>query len=227
MSAALAPHDAGFTVWFTGLKGSGKGAVARLVAAELARRGLRTELLAGGEFRHNISRGLGFSREDRVANIRRIGYVAQLLTRNGVAVVTTSISPYREARDECRRMIGRFVEVFCDAPLEACEARDAEGLYRRARAGLIDDFTGISDPYEPPLAPEVTLRTVAAAGGAGVPGPRPPRRRPGRGAGARTAQGAAGPLARAPRGARAPSPRPRGAGGTNPFWHRTFDYPGR
>jgi adenylylsulfate kinase len=159
VSAGLAPHDAGFTVWLTGLKGSGKGAVARLVAAELARHGLRTELLAGGDFRQNISRGLGFSREDRVANIRRIGYVAQLLTRNGVAVVTTSISPYRDARDECRRMIGRFVEVFCDAPLEACEARDGEGLYRRARAGLIDDFTGISDPYEPPPDPEVTLHT--------------------------------------------------------------------
>jgi adenylylsulfate kinase len=157
------PDDAGFTVWFTGLKGAGKGPVARLVADELARRGLRTELLAGGEFRRNISQGLGFSREDRLANIRRIGYVARLLTRNGVAVVTTSISPYRAARDECRRMIGRFVEVFCDAPLAACEARDEEGLYRRARAGLIDDFTGISDPYEPPLAPELTLYTAGEA----------------------------------------------------------------
>lgn len=157
---ARRPADEGFTVWFTGLKGSGKGAIARLVAAELARRGLRTELLAGGEFRQNISQGLGFSREDRLANIRRIGYVARLLTRNGVAVVTTSISPYRAARDECRRMIGRFVEVFCDCPLQACEARDHEGLYERARAGLIDDFTGISDPYEPPLAPEITLRTA-------------------------------------------------------------------
>lgn len=164
MSAGLArPDEAGFTVWFTGLKGSGKGAVARLAAAELARRGLRTELLAGGEFRQNISQGLGFSREDRLANIRRIGYVARLLTRNGVAVVTTSISPYRAARDECRRMIGRFVEVFCECPLPVCEARDAEGLYRRARAGLIDDFTGISDPYEPPLAPELTLHTADEA----------------------------------------------------------------
>lgn len=123
--------------------------------AELRRRGLRTELLAGGEFRRNISQGLGFSRADRVANIRRIGYVAKLLSRNGVAVVATSISPFRE---EVRRMTGRFFEVSVDAPLEVCEARDTDGLYQRARLGLADDVTGISDPYEPPLHPGATIR---------------------------------------------------------------------
>lgn len=149
---------AGFTVWLTGLKGCGKGVVARLVADELRRRALPVELLAGGEFRQNISAGLGFSRDDRIANIRRIGYVAKLLSRNGVAVVATSISPYRAARDEVRRMTGRFLEVFVDAPLEVCEARDTEGLYERARKGLAEDVTGIGDPYEPPLSPDVVVR---------------------------------------------------------------------
>ncbi|HEU0015475.1 MAG TPA: adenylyl-sulfate kinase [Longimicrobium sp.] len=153
-----AERPQGFTVWLTGLKGAGKGSIARALADELRARGLPTELLAGGELRHNISQGLGFSREDRVANIRRIGYVAKLLTRNGVATVITAISPYRAARDECRRMIGRFVEVHVDTPLEVCEARDTEGLYRQAREGLIDDFTGISDAYEPPLAPEMIIQ---------------------------------------------------------------------
>lgn len=153
-------EGAGFTVWFTGLKGSGKGGIARLVAAELGARGQRTELLAGSEFRQNISQGLGFSRTDRIANVRRLGYVAKLLTRNGVAVVATSISPYREARDECRRMIGRFVEVYAECPLEVCESRDRDGLYGRARAGLLDDFTGITEAYEPPLDPELMLHTA-------------------------------------------------------------------
>ncbi|HEU0299201.1 MAG TPA: adenylyl-sulfate kinase [Longimicrobium sp.] len=153
----------GFTVWFTGLKGSGKGGIARLVAAELAAHGLRTELLAGSEFRQNISQGLGFSRTDRIANVRRLGYVAKLLTRNGVAVVATSISPYREVRDECRRMIGRFVEVYAECPLEVCESRDRDGLYGRARAGLLDDFTGITEAYEPPLDPELVLHTESEA----------------------------------------------------------------
>lgn len=154
---------AGFTVWFTGLKGSGKGGIARLVAQELGARGLRTELLAGSEFRQNISQGLGFSRADRIANVRRLGYVAKLLTRNGVSVVATSISPYREVRDEVRRMIGRFVEVYAECPLEVCESRDRDGLYHRARMGLIDDFTGISEPYEPPLDPELVLHTEGEA----------------------------------------------------------------
>src|SRR5687767_14336257 len=113
-----ARSDAGFAVWITGLKGSGKGTIARLVAAELARRGMPTELLAGSEFRQNISQGLGFSHDDRVANVRRIGYVAKLLTRNGIAVVVTAVSPYRAVREECRRLIGRFVEVYAECPLE-------------------------------------------------------------------------------------------------------------
>lgn len=149
----------GFTVWFTGLSGSGKSTVARLVADELRRRGLRVELLAGSEFRRNVSQGLGFGREDRIANVRRIGYVAKLLTRNGVAVITTAVSPYREVRDECRREIGAFVEVYARCPLATCEERDPKGLYRRARLGEVGGVTGIDDVYEPPLDPEVVLET--------------------------------------------------------------------
>lgn len=148
----------GFTVWLTGLKGAGKGGIARRLAEELRRRGVRTELLSGGELRTNISQGLGFSREDRIANVRRLGYFAKLLARNGVAVVASSVSPYRETRDEVRRMAGRFLEVFVDCPLEVCEARDAAGLYRRARAGELGDVTGITDPYEPPLDPDLVVR---------------------------------------------------------------------
>jgi len=153
-------RHAGFTVWFTGLASSGKSTIARLVADELRKRLAAVELLSGSEFRQNLSHGLGYSREDRIANIRRIGYVAKLLTRNGVAVVTTSISPYRAIRDECRRMIGRFVEVYVDCPIDVCEARDTKGLYQRARRGEIESFTGISDPYEPPLEPEVVCRSA-------------------------------------------------------------------
>jgi len=146
VNAPLAPTDrpAGFTVWLTGVKGAGKGVIAKALAAELAHRGLATELLAGGEFRQNISQGLGFSRDDRLVNTRRIGYVAKLLTRNGVAVVTTSISPYRDARDECRQMIGRFVEVYVQAPPGLEEAEGMEEL-------------GLTDPYEPPAAPELVI----------------------------------------------------------------------
>jgi adenylyl-sulfate kinase len=158
MDGALAP-ETGFAVWITGLKGSGKGTIARLLAAELARRGLPTELLAGSEFRQNISQGLGFSREDRMANVRRIGYVAKLLTRNGVAVVASAVSPHAAVREECRRMIGRFVEVYAECPVEVCESRDRDGLYSRARMGLLDDFTGITEEYEPPASPEVVVHT--------------------------------------------------------------------
>jgi adenylylsulfate kinase len=150
----------GFTVWFTGLAASGKSTIARLVAEELRHRLAAVELLSGGEFRQNLSQGLGYSAEDRIANVRRIGYVAKLLTRNGVAVVTTSISPYRAVRDECRRMIGRFVEVYVDCPIDVCQARDTKGDYARARRGEIVAFTGISDPYEPPLAAEVVCRSA-------------------------------------------------------------------
>jgi adenylylsulfate kinase len=150
----------GFTVWFTGLAASGKSTIARLVADELRHRLAAVELLSGGEFRQNLSQGLGYSAEDRSANIRRIGYVAKLLTRNGVAVVTTSISPYRAIRDECRRMIGRFVEVYVDCPIDVCQARDTKGNYARALRGEIAAFTGISDPYEPPLQPDVVCRSA-------------------------------------------------------------------
>ncbi|MGH7501726.1 MAG: adenylyl-sulfate kinase [Longimicrobiales bacterium] len=151
----------GFVVWFTGLSGSGKSTIARRVADEIALRRDRVELLSGSGFRRNISSGLGYSREDRIANVRRIGYVAKLLARNDVAVVTTSISPYRSVRDECRQAIGEgFIEVFVDCPVAICEQRDPKGLYAKARSGEIDDFTGINDPYEPPLDPEVTCQTA-------------------------------------------------------------------
>ncbi len=152
--------ELGFTVWFTGLSGSGKSTIARSLAERLRRRRTHVELLSGAEFRRNISHGLGFSHEDRVTNVRRIGYVARLLTRNGVAVVTTSISPYRAARDECRHMIGRFVEVYVDCPPEVCEQRDTKGLWARARAGEISDFTGVTEAYEAPLAAEVVCRSA-------------------------------------------------------------------
>jgi adenylyl-sulfate kinase len=152
--------DRGFTVWFTGLSGSGKSTIALRVAELLRARRSRVELLSGSEFRRNVSHGLGFSREDRISNVRRIGYVARLLTRNGVAVVTTSISPYRETRDECRRMIGAFVEVWVDCPSAVCEQRDRKGLWARARAGEILDFTGVTEAYEPPTAPEVVCHSA-------------------------------------------------------------------
>jgi adenylylsulfate kinase len=150
----------GFTVWFTGLSGSGKNTIARFVAENLRNRGLSVELLGGSEFRQNISQGLGFSAEDRAANVRRIGYVAKLLTRNGVAVVTTAISPHRHIRDECRLMIGNFVEVYVDCPVEICEIRDTKGLYAGAKKGVVHDLTGVTEAYEAPVRPEVVLHTA-------------------------------------------------------------------
>jgi adenylyl-sulfate kinase len=129
------------------------------VGRELSRQGIGVELLDGDEVRKNLSKGLGFSREDRDTNIRRIGYVAKLLTRNGVAVIAAAISPYRDVRDEVRRDIGAFVEVHVKASLDACIRRDTKGLYRRALAGEIPQFTGVSDPYEEPLAPELVVDT--------------------------------------------------------------------
>jgi adenylylsulfate kinase len=151
--------DTGFCLWFTGLSGSGKSTIAGAVAVELRRRGHRVELLDGDEVRENLSAGLGFSKADRDTNIRRIGWVAALLARNGVVAVTAAISPYRAVRDEVRGKVDRFVEVFVDTPIEVCEERDVKGLYSRARAGEIPEFTGVSDPYEPPLAPEVRVAT--------------------------------------------------------------------
>jgi len=149
----------GFTLWFTGLSGAGKSTLAAAVSAELGRRGIPVEVLDGDEVRQNLSKGLGFSREDRDTNIRRIGYVAKLLTRNGVAVITAAISPYRAIRDEVREEIGAFIEVYVKASLDECIRRDTKGLYRRALAGEIPQFTGVSDPYEEPLAPELVIDT--------------------------------------------------------------------
>lgn len=151
--------NTGFCLWFTGLSGSGKSTIAAAVVDELRRRGHRVELLDGDEVRENLSAGLGFSKADRDANIRRIGWVASLLARNGVVAVTAAISPYRSVRDEVRATIDRFVEVYVDTPIEVCEQRDIKGLYAKARAGEIPEFTGVSDPYEPPPAPEVRVVT--------------------------------------------------------------------
>ncbi|HMG27884.1 MAG TPA: adenylyl-sulfate kinase [Acidimicrobiia bacterium] len=151
--------NTGFCLWFTGLSGSGKSTIAAAVVEELRRRGHRVELLDGDEVRENLSAGLGFSKADRDANIRRIGWVAALLARNGVVAVTAAISPYRAVRDEVRSKIDNFVEVYVDTPIAVCEQRDVKGLYAKARAGEIPEFTGVSDPYEPPLAPEVRVVT--------------------------------------------------------------------
>jgi adenylyl-sulfate kinase len=147
----------GFTLWFTGLSGAGKSTLASELMRRLA--GMRAELLDGDVVRTHLSKGLGFSREDRDTNVRRIGFVAQLLSRNGVIAVVAAISPYRCTRDEVKSRIENFVEVFVECPLDVLTARDPKGLYRRALAGEIPHFTGVSDPYEPPLNPDITVRT--------------------------------------------------------------------
>jgi len=154
-----APH--GFTVWFTGLSGAGKTTLSARLHERLKAEGLTAELLDGDLVRENLSRGLGYSREDRDTNIRRIGFVAELLTRNGVVTLVAAISPYRDTRDEVRRKIGRFVEIHVDCPIEVLAQRDVKGLYKKALAGEIDHFTGVSDPYEAPLDPDVRVRTEA------------------------------------------------------------------
>ncbi len=151
--------EEGFTLWFTGLSGAGKSTLAELVEERLTQMGRRVELLDGDEIRKNLSQGLGFSKADRDANILRIAFVARLLSRNGVVAITAAISPYRSIRDQARSEISRFVEVFVDCPLEVCEQRDVKGLYKKARSGEIKQFTGISDPYEPPENPEIHLHT--------------------------------------------------------------------
>jgi adenylylsulfate kinase len=149
----------GFTLWFTGLSGAGKTTIAEIVEHELKERGLRVEVLDGDIVRTNLSKGLSFSREDRNINVLRIGFVANLLTRSGVAVIVSAISPYKEARDQVRRRIIDFVEVFVDVPLEVAAERDVKGLYQKAFAGEIENFTGVSDPYEPPVAPDLVIKT--------------------------------------------------------------------
>jgi adenylyl-sulfate kinase len=152
-------NDTGFILWFTGLSGAGKSTLAQAITPVLKERGVKVEVLDGDEVRENLSKGLGFSKEDRDTNIRRIGYVANLLARNGVCSITAAISPYRAIRQEVRDMAGNFVEVFVEAPLEVVEERDTKGLYKKARAGIIKNFTGISDPYEDPESPEVVVHT--------------------------------------------------------------------
>ncbi|MEM1367410.1 MAG: adenylyl-sulfate kinase [Cyanobacteria bacterium P01_H01_bin.15] len=149
----------GVTVWFTGLSGSGKSTITRKVADLLRAENYPLEILDGDVVRQNLTKGLGFSKEDRDENIRRIGFVSHLLTRNGVIVLVSAISPYREIRDEVRERIGDFVEIYVNAPVEVCEDRDVKGLYKRARAGEIKGFTGIDDPYEAPEEAEVECRT--------------------------------------------------------------------
>jgi len=150
----------GCCLWFTGLSGAGKSTIANLVVAQLRERGRRVELLDGDEVREHLSKGLGFSKADRDENIRRIGWVAAVLARNGVVSVTAAISPYRAVRDEVRGWVEHFVEIHVATPVEECEARDVKGLYARARAGEIPEFTGVTDPYEPPVDPEIRLETT-------------------------------------------------------------------
>ncbi len=147
----------GFTLWFTGLSGAGKSTLANLVAKELHHRGLFVEILDGDEVRTNLSKGLGFSKEDRDTNIKRIGYVCKLLSRNGVVAISAAISPYREIRDFNREQIGHFIEVYVKCSIEELTRRDVKGLYKKALAGEIKNFTGVSDPYEAPAHPEITV----------------------------------------------------------------------
>jgi len=158
-STAEPARSGGVTVWLTGLSGAGKSTLASAVADLLRPHRVPVEVLDGDEVRRNLSQGLGFSRADRDTNIRRIGYVAELLTRHGVVVLVAAISPYRAVRDEVRLGIGRFVEVFVRASLEECARRDVKGLYVKALAGEISAFTGVSDPYEEPLSPDLVIDT--------------------------------------------------------------------
>jgi adenylylsulfate kinase len=153
-------QNEGFTLWFTGLSGAGKSTLANILAERFRSMGRRVELLDGDEVRQNLTSDLGFSKEDRDTNIRRISYVAKLLSRNGIVAITAAISPYREARERARREIGNFVEVYVECPLEVCAERDVKGLYAKALRGEISNFTGVSDPYEPPENPEIVVQTA-------------------------------------------------------------------
>jgi adenylylsulfate kinase len=158
-SFSMKQGQIGVTLWFTGLSGAGKTTISQAVEQELRSQGYKVETLDGDVVRQNLTKGLGFSREDRDENIRRIGFVANLLTRNQVIVLVSAISPYNAIRTEVRQRIGNFIEVYVNAPLAVCEQRDVKGLYKKARSGEIKNFTGIDDPYEPPMNPEVECRT--------------------------------------------------------------------
>ena len=147
----------GFTLWFTGLSGAGKSTISAIIEKRLRDAGARVEVLDGDVVRTNLSKGLGFSKEDRDENIRRIGFVCELLSRNGVIAIAAAISPYRAVREEVRARIENFIEIFVDCPLEVLATRDVKGLYRKAMAGEIGQFTGVSDPYEPPASAEVRV----------------------------------------------------------------------
>lgn len=153
--------DKGFVLWFTGLSGSGKSTLSVPVAERLRKAGYRVEILDGDEVRTNLSKGLGFSKEDRDTNIRRIGFVAELLAKNGVVAITAAISPYRDVREEVRGKVTRhgagFCEVYVSCPIGVLAERDVKGLYKKALAGEVKNFTGVSDPYEAPLTPDVTV----------------------------------------------------------------------
>ena len=151
----------GFTIWFTGMSGAGKSTISRLLEARLRALGARVEVLDGDIVRTHLSKDLGFSKEDRDENIRRIGFVCELLSRNGVIAIAAAILPYRAVREEVRARIPNFVEVYVDCPIEVLTERDVKGLYKKALAGEIPQFTGITDPYEPPLAAEVTVNSSA------------------------------------------------------------------
>jgi len=156
---AIEPPRNGVTVWFTGLSGAGKTTLCRNVQNALAAKGFPVEVLDGDSIRKYLCSDLGFSEADRKENIKRIAYVAQLLTRNGVVVLVAAISPYESSRQQARAAIGNFIEVYVNAPLEVCEARDPKGLYRRARSGALVHFTGVDDPYEAPASPEIECHT--------------------------------------------------------------------
>ena len=147
----------GFTLWFTGLSGAGKSTLSERIFEKLKQAGAKVELLDGDEVRTHLSKGLGFSKEDRDTNVHRLGFVCQLLSRNGVIAIVAAISPYRETRDQVRAKIENFVEIYVHCPIEVLAERDVKGLYKRALAGEIANFTGVSDPYEAPTSPEVTV----------------------------------------------------------------------
>jgi len=154
------PDSDGFVLWFTGLSGSGKTTLAKLIEQELKRRGVRVERLDGDVVRQSLPADLGFSKEDRDKNLQRVTFVAKLLSRNGVGVLASFISPYRTTRDWVSNEVTNFIEVFVECPVEACIQRDVKGLYAKAVAGEIPEFTGVSDPYEPPLSPNITVHTA-------------------------------------------------------------------